>query len=323
LCRFQQRLHPPAGAAGVNFYLTFHLRANTRKLYTSHQSAFLTICAQLGIDTSGPLTEMNLCAVVASFARCHKRTTVDGFVSAVANRAHTLGHGELPRHETYRRLVRGIQNFHADQVVQPKRAITMNDLRAIHRLIDHSTFEGTRNWCACTLAFFGLLRINEYANGGLQHRHVQLSPTGVAIIVPYSKTSLQPTRVDVASRDDELCPTRALSAYLTFFARHPALPQRTTDPLFISRRTLTDYQTMTDTEFIAIVRDLLQRAYPFFDTTQYAGHSFRRGGTSALKERGVQDSTIQLHGRWRSDVYRAYIDVDHNLAIRLQATQSL
>ena len=219
--------------------------------------------------------------------------------------------------------MRGIHNFHADQVVQPKRAITMLDLLALHRLIDHATFEGARNWCACTLAFFGLLRINEYVNGGLEHRHVQHTPDGVAITVPYSKTSLQPTRIDVASRTDALCPARALSAYLAFFTRYPALPQRPSDPLFIARRGHTSYSSLTDTEFKAVVRDLLQRAYPVLDTSQYAGHSFRRGGTSALKQHGVHDSVIQLHGRWKSDVYRDYIDVDHNIAIRLQATQSL
>lgn len=323
MCCLQQQLYPPAGAAAVNFYLNFHLRANTRKLYTTHQSTLNKICSQLAIDASRPLNEPDLCAVVACYARCHKRTTVDGFVSAVANRAHTLGHGNLPRHEMFRRLRVGIQNFHADQVSQPKRAITMADLRAIHALINHSSFEGARNWCACMLAFFGLLRINEYAAGGLKHRHAQLTPTGVAVTVPFSKTSLQPTRIELASRTDELCPARALSAYLAFFTRHPALPQRPSDSLFISRRTLSEYQDMSDTEFIAIVRDLLQRAHPLFDTTQYAGHSFRRGGTSAMKQWGASDSSIQQHGRWKSDVYRRYIDVDHNLAVRLQATLSL
>jgi hypothetical protein len=80
---------------------------------------------------------------------------------------------------------------------------------------------------------------------------------------------------------------------------------------------------MSDMEFITIVRRLMQRASPGCDPTQYAGHSFRRGGTSALKLAGVADSIIQLHGRWRSDAYRAYIDVDHNIALRLLATQAL
>ena len=307
----------------MRFYLAYSLRANTQRTYTSQQRTFVTICGQLGIDHEAPLTEFHLCAVVSVYARTYKRTTIGGFVSAVSNLSHTLGHGQLPRGETFRRLLQGIDNFHADQVVKPKRAVTVADLIAIHRLIDHSTFEGARDWCACTLAFFALLRINEYANGGLQHQHVSLTAAGVMIVLPYTKTSLVPTRVDIAARADILCPSQALSSYLAFFKRFPALPQKPTDSLFISRRSLTDYQNMTDTEFVAIVRSLLQRGSTHFDATQYAGHSFRRGGTSALKLAGVADSTIQRHGRWKSDVFRDYIDVEHNVALRLLATQSL
>jgi hypothetical protein len=248
---------------------------------------------------------------------------VPGFVAAIANRAHTLGHGELPRRELFRRVMQGIENFHANQVATPKTAITMADLLAFHRLLDHSSFEGARNWCACTLAFFGLLRINEYANGHLRHRHVQHTAAGVMITIAYSKTSLPPARVDIASRLDVLCPSRALSAYLAFFQAYPGLPHRPDDPLFITRRSSAGFHAMTDNEFKAIVRSLMERAAPGRDPRQYAGHSFRRGGTSALKLAGVADSIIQLHGRWKSDAYRAYIDVDHNIALRLLATQAL
>ena len=275
------------------------------------------------MDPNSPLSERDLCCAVATFARSHKVTTVAGFVAAVANRAHSLGHGELPRHELFRRVMRGIENFHADQVAKPKTAITMADLLAFHTLLDHSTFEGARNWCACTLAFFGLLRINEYTNGHLRHRHVQHTAAGVMLTIAYSKTSLPPARVDVASRTDVLCPSRALSQYLAFFSAYPGLPHNPDDALFITRRIPAGFRPMSDMEFKAIVRSLLQRASPGCDLTQYAGHSFRRGGTSALKLAGVADSIIQLHGRWKFDAYRAYIDVDHSIALRLLATQAL
>lgn len=283
----------------------------------------VSICRQLGIDTSKPFTEQDFCCTVATFARSHKVTTVPGFVSAVAHRAYSLGHGDLPRGELFRRVMQGIQNFHANQVATPKTAITMADLLAFHRVLDHSNFEGARNWCACTLAFFGLLRINEYANGHLKHRHVQHTAAGVMIIVIYSKTSLQPARIDIASRSDVLCPSRAFSAYLAFFAADPSLPHRPDDALFITRRRPSGSHPMSDVEFTAIVRALIERTSPGCDSTRYAGHSFRRGGTSALKLAGVADSIIQLHGRWKSDAFRAYIDVDHNIALRLLATQAL
>lgn len=260
---------------------------------------------------------------MATFARSHKVTTVPGFISALSNRAHTLGHGALPRGELLRRVLRGINNFHADQVPRPKKAITLDDLVAFHGLINHSSFEGARDWCACTLAFFGLLRINEYANGHLRHQDVATDARSVVLTILYSKTSLLPAHVHIASRADVLCPLRAVTAYTAFFKAYTSLPQRRSDPFFVTRRTATSYHPMTDAEFIAVVRTLTQLAAPHSDSSLYAGHSFRRGGTSALKLAGVDDSTIQRHGRWKSDVYRNYIDVDHNIALRLLATQSI
>jgi hypothetical protein len=233
------------------------------------------------------------------------------------------GHGPLPRGTRYNQLMAGLHNYYADQNVSiPKIALTMSDLLAIHRLVDHSTFEGVRNWCACTLAFFGLLRINEYMNSGLRRRHIQQTAWGVSITVPYSKTSLIPTRVDVVSRTDALCPSRALSAYLSFFVTYSGLPQQPDTPLFITRLP-SGFTPMTDVEFVTTFRSYMQLVSPGCVISQYAGHSFRRGGTSALKLAGVSDSIIQQHGRWRSDAYRAYIDSDHNLAVRLLATQAL
>ena len=249
--RVQQRLHLPAGFASVDFYASFSLRANTRKLYTAHQNTFLSICRQLGINADSQLSELDLCAAVGSYARTHKRTTVEGFVSAVAYRATSLGHGALPRGALFKQTMRGIQNFHADQTSTPKTAITTVDLIAMYRLIEHTTFEGARDWCACALAFFGLLRINEYTNGGLQHGDVGFTTAGIMITIRVSKTSLQPTRIDMAARADFLCPALALAHYLAFFAQYPDLPQRPTDSLFITRRTATEYQNTTDTEFIS------------------------------------------------------------------------
>ena len=198
----QQPIRPPNGPARVAFYTHFAIRHNTRKAYTAHQNSFLGIYSRLGISPSLPLSEPDLCSAVAEYARTHKRTTVAGFVSALAYRADELGHGTLPRGTAFSRMLQGIHNFHADQVTTPKTALTLADMLALYRFIDHSTFEGARDWCACSLAFFGLLRVNEYMNGHLHHTHVGFSGAGVWIIVRYSKTVLQPTRIDIAARTD-------------------------------------------------------------------------------------------------------------------------
>jgi hypothetical protein len=220
-------------------------------------------------------------------------------------------------------MMAGLRNYYGNQNVSvPKTALTMSDLVAFHSYIDRSTFEGARDWCACMLAFFGLLRVGEYTDGRLRMQDVRLAQWGVSLTIPFSKTSLIPTQIDIVSRPDILCPARATEDYLSWFARYPCLPQQPTDPLFISRQP-SGCTPLSSVDFINRIRAIIQAAFPGRDPSAYAGHSFRRGGTTALKLAGVSDSIIQQHGRWKSDAYRAYIDSDHNLNTRLIATAAL
>jgi len=207
-------------------------------------------------------------------------------------------------------------------IAVPKVALTMADLTAFYPYFDRSTFEGARDWCACVLAFFGLLRVGEYTDGRLRMQDVRLAHWGVSLTLPFSKTSLIPTQVDIVSRTDILCPARATAEYLSFFRRFPGLPQRPADPFFITRLP-TGFTPLSPADFITRVRKVIQGVLPGRHPKAYAGHSFRRGGTTALKLAGVSDSIIQLHGRWKSDAYRRYIDSDNNLNTRLLATAAL
>jgi hypothetical protein len=79
---------------------------------------------------------------------------------------------------------------------------------------------------------------------------------------------------------------------------------------------------MSDTQFLRRVRSLVCSTL-HGDPDKYAGHSFRRGGTTALLQAGVPEATIATHGRWKSLAYRGYLDVQHNLRLRLAATAQL
>jgi hypothetical protein len=195
----------------------------------------------------------------------------------------------------------------------------MADLVALNPQFNHSSLEGTRDWCACVLAFFGLLRVGEYTDSRLRFQDVRLTSWGVSLTVPFSKTTLIPTQVDIVSRPDILCPARATTEYLSFRTR---LPLRPSDPFFISCLP-SGIAPLSAVDFINRVRGAIQAALPGRDPLVYAGHSFRRGGTTALKLAGVSDSIIQQHGRWKSEAYRAYIDSDNNLNARLMATSAL
>lgn len=229
-----------------------------------------------------------------------------------------MGHPDLPRGHTFTRVKTGLMNWHgASNFSQPTKALTLEHLHAIRVNIDLAVFTDARDWCACVFAFFALLRIKEYTCSGLLVQHVTRHPWGISLMLPFSKTSLIPATVAIIRRDDALCPVaayRAYTAHLPLGSRGPHLP------FFLHHAH--SITPLTDTTFIRHVRiwvrDILHE-----EGSDYSGHSFRRGGTTALQLAGVPESTIAAHGRWKSLAYRAYFDVQHNLQLRLTATAQL
>ena len=292
--------------------------------YKSQYAAFLRICTMYGIDYGQCLSEADLCFVMAVYAHSHKITSLPTFISALNRYHRQLFQVELPRTALYQQTRVGIENYYGNTAASAaKTALTLDDLCEFARHLDTRYFEHARDWCASLLAFFGLLRINEYRNSGLRHGQVRLTSYGVDITVVRSKTSNIPVVVSLTSRNDQLRPARALGHYLGFF-RALSLPSRPDDPLFVTRlQNQSVVMATTDSEFIARLRELITAAFPDRDPSRYAGHSFRRGGASALQLAGVPAAVIQKHGRWTSDAFRVYLDAASNPALRLIATRAL
>jgi site-specific recombinase XerC len=308
----------------IDFFRGFMLASNTVASYRTQFNNLIQICDRYGIDLSRPLDEHDLSFVTAAYAEGHKFTTVAHFLSAVAFYTRQLFNQELPRGRLFNETLTGLRKYYGDtNVSTPKAALTLGDLSKFSQVLDTRYFEHARDWCACLLAFFGLLRINEYMGGGLRMRHVRIASYGLDVTIIRSKTSNVPAVISMTSRSDSLCPVRALRSYLAFF---PALglPHRPDDALFISRlQGSSRIEIMSDAEFISRVRAVVGAAFPDRDTARYAGHSFRRGGASALQEAGVPAALIQQHGRWASDAFRRYLDSSISPVMRLLPTRGL
>jgi len=70
---------------------------------------------------------------------------------------------------------------------------------------------------------------------------------------------------------------------------------------------LCDGRWLTKEIFVARIRYAL--SVLGYDSTSYAGHSFRIGAAMAAAERGIEDSIIKILGRWESSAYQLHVRV--------------
>uniref|UniRef100_A0A383WC58 Tyr recombinase domain-containing protein n=1 Tax=Tetradesmus obliquus TaxID=3088 RepID=A0A383WC58_TETOB len=78
------------------------------------------------------------------------------------------------------------------------------------------------------------------------------------------------------------------------------------------------YVPLVHTEFITWVKRLLSRAS--FDSSKYAGHSFRRGAATFSFLVGLPDLLVKEMGAWRSQVYQVYMDLSLSQKLSVHST---
>ena len=122
------------------------------------------------------------------------------------------------------------------------------------------------------------------------------NPTLVRFHLKRSKCDQFGRGVDVfiGRTGDELCP---VTAVLSFIARRGPKP----GSFFL----LQDGSPLTKGYFVGQVQKALTRAG--IQSSNYTGHSFRSGAATAAANAGVEDSVIQMLGRWNSPAFLTYI----------------
>ena len=117
----------------------------------------------------------------------------------------------------------------------------------------------------------------------------------VKIHLKQSKTDQLGRGVDVVvgRTDSDLCLVAAILAYIAARGNRQG-------PFF-----LTGTGTPLTKHFIADLRRVLAAAG--LPQDDYAGHSFRIGAATSAALAGVEDSAIQLLGRWQSSAFLRYV----------------
>ena len=91
-----------------------------------------------------------------------------------------------------------------------------------------------------------------------------------------------------------LCPVAAVLGFI-------AIRQGSPGPFFRDA----NGKTFTKSQFVGEIRNVLvDLGLP---QHQYAGHSFRIGAATSAALAGIEDSTIQMLGRWHSAAFLQYI----------------
>ena len=212
------------------------------------------------------------------------------------------------------RVVQGIRRQQGDPNRKERLPITRDLLLQIVHGFDSTTRFGATMHAAFCLAFAAFLRVGEFtydqddlspdfskyyltrSSVTFHHGHMNLN-------LPGSKTDAfrRGVNLTIARASDEACPIRSLT---NLFSRYPDSPYA---PLFFTSAAPFTRKLVVDTLHKSLMNLGIQG--------KYSGHSFRRGAATSAHRAGLEDAMIQVLGRWRSDAYKLYIDIKHDVII--------
>lgn len=280
-------------------------REGTSVTYCSAVRKYLFFCRGLGVERLQDVTERQLCMMCWLFCQGCKETSLDSWISAIADHHERNNLPQLPRGRYFRRTRASLHNiFGQIDVRAPAVPVSARQLTAILLLLDPNDLQHAEFWLGCLLGFQGLLRASEFCAGALTWSQLREIHNGMRITVPFSKTKLTPTSIAVGSRLDCLDIFRAAQDVLRL--QGSPKPEGPVISLSYDR-------------FNSMLKGFYKLA--FGTCLGISSHSLRRGGTTALVAAGVPEEVIQLQGRWSSRAWRDYIDLTD--AQQLAATSAL
>ncbi len=297
------------------------LADNTLRVYRTGQKRYLEFCNRTGL-CGVPASESVVCKFVAQLAmEGLKHRTIKSYMAGVRHLhiGEGLGDPFLPSWSKLHYVLRGVKRSQGDRDKRVRLPITPPLLRKMKIIWDDQAEDSdiVMLWAACCLAFFGFLRAGEFTvpDDSSFDPSVHLCWGDLAVDKPVNpavlSVTLKASKTDpfrkgitlyIGRATSDLCPVSAVLAYLTVRGKKPG-------PLFVFK----DGKPLTRQRLVSAVREALRCAG--VEADKYAGHSFRIGAATTAASRGLEDSTIQTLGRWRSLAYLEYIRIPrHQLA---------
>jgi hypothetical protein len=305
------------------------LAPSTRRSYDSAMKKFNSFCRRYQVLDPFPVTEQLLCSFAAFMGvEGLAPQTVKSYLAAIRNTQLSLGLPD-PREQSslpvLRRVLAGISRSRIGRG-QPSRIrlpVTAALLRNIESVLQRSAnSERHVLWTVCCTAFFGFFRLGEllltkpsefnprlYLSWGDMAVDDRQAPRMVKFNLKQSKSDPLGRGADVilGRTGCDLCPVTAVLNYAALWGNQSG-------PFFI---TSTGRPLIKQT-FVSEIREVLARLG--LPDHEYAGHSFRIGAATSAAMAGIEDSTIQLLGRWQSAAFLRYIRTPQEMLAAISAT---
>ncbi len=299
-------------------YFQLGLAPATRKMYAAAMKRFTSFCTKYNIGEPFPVSEKSLCSFAAHLAEEGLAPqTCKSYLAAVRNTQLSLGLPD-PREQSslpvLKRVLTGISRAKRPNAKPPRIRLpnTFRLLEKIHHfLMGSSNAEKIVIWAVACTAFFGFFRLGELlpmsdptgsVPKGIAWGDVALDnrvhPSMIQIHLTTSKCDQAGKGVDtmVGLTDHTVCPVTAILDYIEVRSSRPG-------PFFQT----TNGKAVTKPRFVQHIRETLQSMG--FPQEDFAGHSFRIGAATTAALCGVEDSTIQTLGRWKSSAFSRYVRI--------------
>ena len=302
----------------MEFYFLNGLAPATRKSYDSGKKRYVSFCSKIHARPL-PVTEELLCKFSSQLAEENiMHSTIKCYLAAVRHLQIAAGKGDprICRMVRLEPVLRGIKlvQCHRSQPQRGRLPITLELLRKMKQLWGSGSWDHAMLWAAASLCFFGFFRSGEITVPSrasfdpevhLVFKDVTVdsheNPKLIKVRLKASKTD--PFRagvnVFVGATGNDLCP---VAAVLTFLTRRGAGP----GPMFKFH----DGSPLTRCRLVTEVQRALETAG--VDYKRYTGHSFRSGAATTAARRGIEETTIKMLGRWKSNAYQLYIQTPRN-----------
>lgn len=273
------------------------LMESSKKMYQSSLRVYMSTMTQLfPLITPLPITE-DLMRVFIEYEKTCLHRTCNTLLNHIASFAHYFSDNNMcditksPTFKKYRKGLGKMLRQHA--VPNRKLGLTPDVLIQMTSNMKMEDYNDAIFIMTISTMYYGFMRASEMTQ--LKIENVYQEENSIVLHIDFSKTD--PTGygadIEIMKRDDPFNPCIIYEQLLKNFQEKMGI--------FLWPYSMSMLRNRLKHELIAIGIENVEK---------YSLHSCRRGGAAAASLAGVQDSVIKAHGRWLSEAYQIYIQVN-------------